>query len=96
MTHKKKRNWIRIFSIGIMATTIPTAIYIMIHHLGLVDELDFGAGAYYYADIPNFQKYVNGEAFFSDVPFGVILVVFLVWGALMWKLWTKLEDGKGT
>ena len=47
------------FIILISVATIATTIYIMINGLGLVDSLDFGAGAYYYADIPDFQKYVD-------------------------------------
>lgn len=65
--------------------------YIMINHLGLVDGLDFGAGAYYYADIPQFAKYVNGDHYVSQTPMWVLIVLFLIWGFLMYRLWTWLE-----
>lgn len=65
--------------------------YIMIHHLGLIDGLDFGAGAYYYADIPQFQKFVNGEHFQSQTPMWALIVLFLIWGYAMYRLWVWLE-----
>jgi len=65
--------------------------YIMINHLGLIDSLDFGAGAYYYADIPGFASLVNGEHYTSPVPMWVLIVLFLIWGAIMYKLWTWLD-----
>ena len=36
----------------IVAGTVAASIYIMANGLGLQDSLDFGAGAYSYADIP--------------------------------------------
>ena len=38
-------------------------IYIMANGLGLQEGLDFGAGAYYYADIRDFEKYLAWDAF---------------------------------
>lgn len=70
---------------------IILAIYIMVNGLGLVDSLDFGAGAYYYADIPQFSKYVNGEHFKSAFPMWIHIVLFLVWGTLIYKIWTWLD-----
>ena len=67
------------------------ALYIMANGLGLVDSLDFGAGAYYYADIPAFERFVNNEAYRSPVPMWVCIVLFLVWGWLMYRLWVWLE-----
>lgn len=47
--------------------TLLLCVYIMANGLGLVPELDFGAGAYYYADIPEFDRYTAAaeEAFAS-------------------------------
>ncbi len=70
-------------------------LYIMANGLGLVDSLDFGAGAYYYADIPGFSKYVNGEHFKTQFPMWLHIVLFLLWGGLMYKLWTWLEKKLG-
>ena len=90
----KKISVLTFLSIIILAVTIVTALYIMGTHIGLIDSLDFGAGAYYYADIPEFAKYVNGDAYTSETPMWVLLVLFFAWGGLMYKLWTWLEGRK--
>lgn len=78
---------------------IGLTLYIMFNHLGLVESLDFGAGAYYYADIPEFAKYVNGDAYSSQTPMWVIILLFLLWGGIMYRVWTfldkKLVEKKG-
>ena len=66
-------------------------IYIMVNGLGLIDSLDFGAGAYYDADSPQFAKYVNGEHFVSEFPMWLHILLFLIWGGVMYKLWSWLE-----
>lgn len=80
-----------IFGLIFILAVIILAIYIMVNGLGLVDSLDFGAGAYYYADIPQFSKYVNGEHFKSAFPMWIHIVLFLVWGTLIYKIWTWLD-----
>jgi len=85
-----KKLW-KLFGIVFILAVIILAIYIMINGLGLVDGLDFGAGAYYYADIPQFAKYVNGEHFTSAFPMWVHIALFLLWGAAMYKLWTWID-----
>lgn len=67
------------------------ALYIMPRGLGLIDELDFGAGAYYYADIPSFEKYVNTGSYDNPVPMWVLMLLFFIWGYLMYRLWSWLE-----
>lgn len=67
------------------------ALYIMANGLGLVDSLDFGAGAYYYADIPGFEKFVRNDAYESKLPLWLAIVLFLAWGALMYKLWKWID-----
>ncbi len=63
----------------------------MCQGLGLQENLDFGAGAYYYADIPNFEKFVNVVDFQTTIPMWVHIVLFLVWGYLMYKLWCWID-----
>ena len=75
----------------VSVATIVTTVYIMINGLGLVDSLDFGAGAYYYADIPEFQKYVDAEYYHTSIPMIVYILLFLGWGAIMFKLCGWLE-----
>ena len=59
--------------------------------LGLVDGYDFGIGAYYYADIPGFEKLLNDNAYQTSVPLWIHIVLFLAWGWLMWRLWMWIE-----
>lgn len=68
------------------------ALYIMFNRLGLVDSLDFGAGAYYYADIPEYERIDRGEAYRSPVSKWLCIVLFLAWGFLMYRLWCWLDN----
>ncbi len=80
-------------TVGIAAilAVIAMVLYIMVNHLGLIEGLDFGAGAYYYADIPQFAKYVNAEHYHSQTPMWVLIALFLVWGYAMYRLWVWLD-----
>jgi hypothetical protein len=89
--NKKKKSVIKIITSIIAVPTLGTAIYIMAHGLGLIDSLDFGAGAYYYADIPDFNKYINGGQYVSEIPIWVIILLFLIWGFVMYRLWVWLD-----
>jgi len=76
----------------IMAVTvIVMAAYIMINRLGLVEGYDFGGGAYYYVDIPEFEKIVDQDAFKAKTPVWVHVVLFMAWGWLMWRLWLWID-----
>ena len=81
----------KVFGSVFIIAVFGLAIYIMANGLGLVEDLDFGAGAYYYADIPQFAKYVNGDHFKSEFPMWVHIALFLIWGGLMYKLWSWLD-----
>ena len=81
-------------SIVVTVVVILAGVYIMVNQLGLVDSLDFGAGAYYYADIPEFQKYLAWDAFKEGLPYWVYVVLFLAWGALMYLLWIWIDKRK--
>jgi hypothetical protein len=78
-------------TIILAAGVLLTALYIMVNRLGLQDSLDFGAGAYYYADIPEFEKYEQSVGFVAKLPYLVYVGLFLAWGALMYWVWTKLD-----
>ncbi len=60
---------------------------------GLLEQLDFGSGAYYYADIPGFASLVNGSHYQSPVSMPILIILFLIWGFLMYRLWTWMESG---
>lgn len=79
------------FGMGITIVSIVGAIYIMIHKLGLIESLDFGAGSYFYADIPNFQKYVNSSHYDSTASMGELILLFLLWGVMMYRLWVWVD-----
>lgn len=87
----KKNKIIKIAEIISIAAVLILTVYCMINGLGLVDGLDFGAGAYFYADIPEFEKYVNNNHFISQFPMWVYIVLFLIWGAMMFKFWVWLD-----
>ena len=74
------------------AATVVGAVVIMVGGYGLDPSLDFGAGAYYYADIPDFQKFIpSGFSLQGSLPFIIYFALFLLWGAIMYKVW-KLID----
>ena len=82
----------KIITIVVAAATAVVSIYIMLNGLGLVDGLDFGAGAYYYADIPDYEKINADGSFHTNVPRWVHILLFLAWGWLMWRLWIWVEN----
>lgn len=73
------------------AVVLGAAVYIMVNGLGLNPDLDFGAGAYYYADIPDYQKTLDWDSYTARLPFVVYLLLFLAWGFLMWRIWKRLD-----
>ena len=75
----------------VAVTVIICAIVIASRQLGIVEGYDFGAGAYYYADIPGFEKILNEDVYTAKVPMWVHIVLFLGWGWLMWRLWCWIE-----
>ena len=89
MSDKKKI--FKVITVILAVVICIAAVYIMANGLGLVKGLDFGAGAYYYADIPGFDKYVRDDAYDSQLPTRLAIVLFLLWGALMYALWKWVD-----
>ena len=81
----------KVLTVIVAVVTLLAVIYIMINRIGLQDELDFGAGAYYYADIPEFEKNEKSVGYKARLPYVVYVILFLAWGALMYKVWKKLD-----
>ena len=81
----------KVLTVIVAVVTLLAVIYIIINRIGLQDELDFGAGAYYYADIPEFEKYEKSVGYKARLPYVVYVILFLAWGALMYKVWQKLD-----
>ncbi len=92
MNSKKNYKFFKVATIVLVVATVLVAVYIMANGLGLVDSLDFGAGAYFYADIPDYEKVDADGCFVSKVPRWVHFVLFFLWGALMFWLWNKVEN----
>lgn len=75
----------------VAVAVIICAIVILSRQMGLVEGYDFGAGAYYYADIPGFEKILNEDVYTAKTPVWVHILLFLGWGWLMWRLWVWIE-----
>ena len=84
-----KRSTIAAIIVGALA--LAAAVFIMVRGLGLNPDLDFGAGAYYYADIPEYEKTLNWDVYTARLPFWVYLLLFLVWGAIIWRIWKRID-----
>ncbi|MCF0207148.1 MAG: hypothetical protein HUK15_06955 [Bacteroidales bacterium] len=78
-------------TIIVAVATVIVSVYIMLNGLGLVDSLDFGAGAYYYADIPDYEKVNADGSFHTSVPRWVHYVLFFAWGWLMYRLLKRVD-----
>ena len=90
MFNKKTAARVALLVVG--GGSLAAAVYIMVRRLGLNPDLDFGAGAYYYADIPDYEKTLDWDVYTARLPFWVYLLLFFGWGALMWRLWKRLSE----
>ena len=90
----KRKIVARVAFLVVGVATLAAVVYIMVHRLGLNPDLDFGAGAYSYADIPDYEHKLNWDVYQAQLPFWVYLVLFLAWGALMYGLWKKIDRRK--
>ena len=93
MTPKGKRIY-KIATALVAVAVFIVAVVIMVRGAGLSPDLDFGAGAYYYADIPDYEHKLNWDVYQAQLPFWVYLVLFLAWGALMYWLWKIIDRRK--
>lgn len=94
-SNARKKIILRIATVLAAVAVLLCAAYIISFHLGLNEEYDFGAGAYYYADAPQIQEMVEQPAYQTAVPTWIHIVLFLSWGWLMWRLWIWV-DGRIT
>lgn len=85
--------WLNRLAVAETIAAIAEAVHIMKNGFGLLEQLDFGAGAYYYEDIPGFASLVNGSHYQSPVSMPILIILFLIWGFLMYRLWTWMESG---
>lgn len=94
MRHDIRKMIYRTVTVIMIAAVLLTAVYIMVNRLGLVEGYDFGVGAYYYVDIPDFEKVLPEDAYHDEIPLWVYAVLFVAWGWLMWRLWLKIDRKK--
>ncbi|MBQ8856046.1 MAG: hypothetical protein IJ023_07880 [Bacteroidales bacterium] len=78
-------------TVGVFVAVVICAVCIAANRLGVVDGYDFGAGAYYYADIPGYENLINEDSYKASVPVWVHIVLFLAWGWLMYRLWSWID-----
>lgn len=89
----KKKVIFKVITIVMVVITLFSAGYIMAKRLGVVDGYDFGAGAYYYADIPvdEYSEIAPDGDMAGSVPKWVYYILFFAWGWLMWRLLVWIE-----
>ncbi len=75
----------------VAVAAVAASIWVMASGKGLQEGLDFGAGAYYYADIPEFEKYLAWDAFSEALPYWVYVLLFLIWGFMIYKVWVWID-----
>ena len=90
---RRKKLYKTVTALTVVAV-LGCAVWIMAHRLGLAPEYDFGAGAYYYADIPGYENVVRDDAYHTDIPVWIHIVLFLAWGWLMYRLWVWIDNRK--
>lgn len=78
----------------VFTAVVLCAIAIAAMRMGAVEGYDFGAGAYYYADIPEYEKIMNDDAYSTSVPVWLHMAIFLGWGFLMYRLWTWVDNSQ--
>lgn len=87
----RRKKMMTAVTVAVFVAVVICAVYIAANRLGVVDGYDFGAGAYYYADIPGYENLINEDSYKASVPVWVHIVLFLVWGWLMYRLWSWID-----
>ena len=90
----RREKTFKVVTILVVVAILACAAWIVANHLGLVPDYDFGAGAYYYADIPGYQDIEKENVYQTSVPYWVHVVLFLGWGWLMYRLWIWIDRKK--
>ena len=91
MRPERRKKLYKTVTILAVVAVLGCAVWIMARQLGLAPEYDFGAGAYYYADIPGYENVIRDDAYHTDIPVWIHIVLFLAWGWLMYRLWVWID-----
>lgn len=78
-----KKRIICAIAVVITSAAICTDLIFMITGSGISETLDFGAGAYYYTDIPGFEQMFYQTSYVSGQEEVLLWIVFVLWGILM-------------
>lgn len=84
----------KVVTILAVVAILVCAFWIMANKMGLASEYDFGAGAYYYTDIPGYEEIFKDDVYKTSVPYWVHVALFLAWGWLMYRLWVWIDKRK--
>ena len=79
MRPERRKKLYKTVTILAVVAVLGCAVWIMARQLGLAPEYDFGAGAYYYADIPGYENVIRDDAYHTDIPVWIHIVLFLAW-----------------
>ena len=91
MRPERRKKLYKTVTILAVVAVLGCAVWIMARQLGLAPEYDFGAGAHYYADIPGYENVIRDDAYHTDIPVWIHIVLFLAWGWLMYRLWVWID-----
>lgn len=83
--------WINRIGLTLLVIALPVTLSLICHRTGLIAGLDFGSGQYYYTDIPNWEHYFSQTHFTSHLPLLPGILLFLLWGYAMLKLWEWVD-----
>lgn len=75
----------------VMAVAVTAAAVVMVGRHGLIPGCDFGAGQYYYTDIPGWERIFGAKGVEDGRPLALYLALFFGWGALMYLLWRWID-----
>ena len=95
MRPERRKQLYKTVTILAVVAVLGCAVWIMARRLGLSPEYDFGAGAYYYADIPGYENLIRDDVYRTNVPLWVHIVLFIAWGWLMYRLWVWIDKPRG-
>jgi len=93
MTEKKLPKKVSYVVFTLFFIVCLIVVYIMKNDLGLIEGMDWGPGAYYYTDIPGWEKiFLSGDHITFNTSHPVLFIVlFIAWGFFMWKAWQWLD-----
>lgn len=79
-------------TLGVMIVAVLAAAVVVAGHYGRIPGCDFGAGQYYYTDIPGWEKYFSVKGVVDNCPRWVYYVLFALWGYAMYRLWRWIDS----